>query len=334
MNRFLAFVPTAAFTAIVFLSASFVSAAPIVPKDIGADAKWFGHVDFEALRSLQLVQSLKDRCPLHQQCQSKMEDLAEKLGMNPMEDVQAVTLYSTRYDGQVGVALIYVKKLDRQKAISLLKEKHPDHKTSEYGSRTLYMWTAEHHEKKTNLTGTFAADNLIVIGVDAEQVKLALDVLDGKRPCLTEDAPLLKDIAKDALFASRGIDIPETYRKTTRCPILQNCKAATVAWADKDGQIIGKYDFTTDSEETAKNFKAIVDGFKAMCELQYSNIPAIKTVMDGLKCNAKGDSFTATFAASTGDVEAALKAAMEQKKVCPLCKMLHGSQEKCEAIKK
>jgi len=25
---------------------------------------------------------------------------------------------------------------------------------------------------------------------------------------------------------------------------------------------------------------------------------------------------------------------MEQKKVCPLCKMKHGPQEKCEAIKK
>ena len=135
-----------------------------------------------------------------------------------------------------------------------------------------------------NLTGTFATDTLIVIGDDAEQVQAALDVLDGKKPGLAKDAPLLKGISTKALFACRGIDIPETYRKTTHCPVLQNCKAATAVWAEKDGQITGKYEFATVSEETAKNFKAIVDGLKAMGELRYSDIPAVKKVMDGLKC--------------------------------------------------
>ena len=105
MKRFLAFVPLAALAVIVFLSAHFVSAGPIVPKDIGADAKWFGHVNCEAIRSMELVRDLKDKCPMCQQCQAKMDTLTEKLGMNPMEDVLGATLYSTRYDGQIGVGL-------------------------------------------------------------------------------------------------------------------------------------------------------------------------------------------------------------------------------------
>jgi hypothetical protein len=328
MKRFIAL------TAIVLLSAGFVSAGPIVPKDIGSDAKWFGHVNCEALRSLKLVQDVKDKCPIHQQCQAKMEELAKKLGMNPMEDVLGATLYSNRYGGHVGVCLVYVKKLDRQKMVGLLKEKHPDYKTSEYGNRTLYMWTAEHHGKKMDLTGAFATDKLIVIGAIAEQVQSALDVLDGKKPGLAKDAPLLKGITTKALFASRGMDVPEDYRKTTGCPVLHNCKAATVAWTENNGQITGKYEFTTVSEETAKNFKAIADGLKAMGELRYGNIPAIKKVMEGLKCSAKGDSFTATFTTSTADAESAIKAMMEQKKMCPLYKKEHGPAEKCEATKK
>lgn len=313
MKRFVAL------TAILLLSAGFVSAGPIVPKDIGADAKWFGHVDFEAIRSMKLVQNLKDQCPVHKQYQAKMEELAKKLGMNPMEDISGATLYSNRYGEKSGVCLVYVTKLDREKVLSLLKEKHPDHKTSEYGSHTLYMWTCKHHGKEMNLTGTFASDKLVVIGADAEQVQAALDVLDGKKPGLAEGAPLLKDIRKNALMACRGIDVPETIRKTTRCPVLKNCKAATAVWAEANGQITGKYEFTTDSEETAKNFKAIVDGLKAMGQLRYSHIPAVKKVMDGLTCTAEEDSFTATFTASTADVEAAVKAVMEKKKE-------HGSQ--------
>jgi hypothetical protein len=310
-------------TAVLLLSAGFVSAGPIVPKDIDANAKWFGHVNCEAIRSLKLVQDLKDKCPIHQQCQAKMEELAKKLGMNPMEDVLGATLYSDRYGGQVGVVLIYVKKLDREKIVGLLNEKHPDHTTSEYGSRTLYSWMVKHHGKKIDLTGTFASDTLVVIGAGAEQVKVALDVLDGKKPGLAADAPLIKDIPKTALFASRGIDVPEDYRKTTKCPVLHNCKSASAIWSEKDGQITGSYEFVTVSEDAARNFKAIVEGLRAMGELRYSDIPAVEKVMDGLKCSVKGTAFTATLTTSTADVESAVRAVMERKKE-------HGSQEKHE----
>ena len=50
--------------AVIVLSVGFVSAGPIVPKDVGADAKWFGHVDFEAVHSMKLVQDLKGQCPV------------------------------------------------------------------------------------------------------------------------------------------------------------------------------------------------------------------------------------------------------------------------------
>ena len=334
MKRFLAFVPITALAVIVFLSAHFASAGPIVPKDIGADAKWFGHVNCEAIGSMELVWDLKDGCPMCQQCQAKLNELTEKLGMNPMKDILGATLYSTRYDGQIGVGLLYLKRLDQEEMVGLLKAKHPDHKSSEYGSRTLYMWTVEYQGKKMNLTGTFAADNLIVIGADTEQVKAALDVLDGKKPGLAKDAPLLKGIAKSALVACRGIDVPETYRKTARCPVLQNCKAATVMWTEQDGQIIGMHKFTTDSEDSATNFKTTVDRLKAIGTLRYFNSLAIKKVMGELKCGAHGDSFTAMFTTSTADVEAAINSVIKQKNMCLLCQKRYSPQANREIIMK
>ena len=101
--------------------------------------------------------------------------------------------------------------------------------------------------------------------------------------------------------------------------MLHNCTAATVIWTEKDGQITGMYKFTTDSEETATNFKATVDGLKAIGELRYFNSPAIKKVMDGLKYGAQGDSFAAMFTTSTAEVEAAIKAVIKQKNMCLLC---------------
>jgi hypothetical protein len=204
--------------AVVLLSAGFATAGVLVPRDIGADAKWFGHVNFEAIRSMKLVQDLKNQCPAHERWQAKMQELSQKLGMNPMEDVLGVTLYSNRYGEHVGVGLIYVKNLDRQKMLSLLKEKHPDHKTSEYASRTLYTWTLGHRGKKMELTGAFASDTLIAIGADAEQVKAALDVLDGKKQGLAKDAPLLQGIPETALLASEESTFPRSIARRPGAP--------------------------------------------------------------------------------------------------------------------
>ena len=79
-------------TMLVLLSAGIGAAGPMVPKDIGADAKWFGHANVEAIRSLKLVQDLKDKSPVHQQWQAKVQELSQNLGMFPMEDVLGVTL--------------------------------------------------------------------------------------------------------------------------------------------------------------------------------------------------------------------------------------------------
>lgn len=296
------------------LFASIAWAGPIAPKDIGADAKWFGHVDFDAIRSLALVQDLKDKCPDKARCEEKMQSLARKIGLDSLDDVQGVTLYSTQYGGKMGVALFYAKKLDKQKMLDLLKEKHPDRTTAEYGSRTLYGWTAGHEGHKMDLTGAFASETLLVIGAGAAQVQAALDVLDGKKAGLASSAPLLAGIPEKALFASRAIDVPEDYRKTTRCPVLRNCKSATVAWAEANGQITGKYDFAADSPETANNFKAIVEGFKAMGLLRFGDLPAVKKVLDGATTAVDGATFTATFAATTADIEAAIQAVMERRK--------------------
>ena len=306
MRRFVAL------TAIVLLSAEFASAGPMVPKDISADAKWFGHANLDALHSMTLVKNLKEKSPIFKQYQAKANELAKKLGISSMEDVLGATLYSNRYESQVGVALVYVKYSDPEKMVGLLKEQYPDHKTSEHGSRTLYHWTVNLYGVNLDMTGTLASDKLIVIGSDAEQVKVALDVLDGKKPGIAKDAPLIKGMPKDALFAARCIDVPEAYRKTSSCPVLSNCKSASTVWIEKNGLISGKYEFLAVSKEMASNLKNNVEGIKTLGNFGYGNIPAVRNVLDGIKYKGSGKMVLVTFNASSANVEAAVKAVTGQ----------------------
>ena len=234
-----------------------------------------------------------------------------------MEDVLGATLYSNSYGGQVGVALIYVKKLDRERMVNCLREKHPDYKTSEYGSRLLYSWTAGHHGKKMDLTGTFASDTLIVIGADAEQVKAALDVLDGKKPGLAKDAPLIKGIPRLPFWPPEGSTFPRT---TARRPSAPCCKSASRP-LPSGRRRTARSPASTSSQPFRKRrrrtSRPLWRGSRRWASFATAIIPAVKKVMDGLKCESKGATFTATFTASTADVEAAVKAVMEQKETNP-----------------
>ena len=138
-------VANVAIVAVVLLLVRLVSAGPVVPKQIGADAKRFVHVNFDAIRSMKLVEDFKLRRPMYQFCHAKAEKLAKKLGFCPMEDVLGLTLYCDGFTPHVGVGLLSVKKLDRERLVNFLREKHPDYKTAEYGNRLLYCWSCEDH---------------------------------------------------------------------------------------------------------------------------------------------------------------------------------------------
>jgi len=271
-------------------------------------------VDLAAIRALPLVADLKDKCPQHEACAAKMQEAARKIGLDSLADVQGITLYANEFGGNIGVALFYATKLDQQKMIGLLKEKQPDHKTLDYGGRTLYSWTVGHEGHKKDLAGAFASATLLVIGSNFAQVQAALDVLDGKKPGLANDAPLLQGLPDNVLFASRAIAVPADYRKTTHCPVLRNCQTATAAWSAADGQITGTYTLATDTPEAANNFKAIVDGFKALGVLRYPDLPAVKKILDAAKTEVNGATFKASFNATSVDIEAAVQAVMEQRK--------------------
>ena len=249
--------------------ASIAQAGSVVPGDISRDAKWFGHVNVEAINSMEVVEQFRAKMDKDGRLKKRMHELSDQIGINPMEDLRGVTIYATQYEGDVGVGLFYVKNVDRKKMIAALEKRQPDHKSSRYGDRTLYTWTVKHPRGQMELTGTFASKKLIVIGSDQGHVKAALDVLDGKKDGMRKDSPLLTVASKRSLFVSNALDVPEEYQQSTKCPVLRRCKAASVNWSAKKGAIKAKYVFTTESEDTARGLKGMIDAGMAMGSMRF-----------------------------------------------------------------
>ena len=216
------------------------------------------------------------------------------------------------------LALVYVRKVDQEKMLSSLKERYPERTTSVYGARTLYSWTARHPRGETPMTGAFASDQLIVIGQDAEEVKAALDVLDGKRPGITSNSPLLADVSPQAIFVSKGVDVSADDRARTRCPVLRNCEAASVQWSQQDGVLTAAYRLAATSEEGAQAYQTVVAGFKALAGLRSQDSPAMSGLLQGLTYRADGKVFTANWEAKVQAVREAMEQMKQSGGRCPL----------------
>lgn len=287
-------------------------AGPVVPAQLDANTKWFGHVDVEAIRALPIVKTWHEKMIKEERVAKKIQEVTEQLGMNPCEDILGATVYSTQFEGKVGVALIYVKKMDCDKLLAMVKKHHGDPKTAEYAGRKLFSWTCP--RTKVEVTGVCLNDKTILVGAGDSQIRSAIDVFDGKKPGLSAGSPLVKDLAPNWLIGARVSEVPESVQKTTKCPVLRVCKAVSVQWSAPDGRLLGQYALTTASPEKATAIKTVIDGFKALGSLQFGDTEAFKKLTAALKYDAEGDTFKATFNASFDDVKVIFEEAAKHHK--------------------
>jgi len=295
--------------------AGLAQAGALVPAHVSADAKWVGHVNFEALRASELVQACMEKWLKKDECQAKIEEMSKKLGMNPMKDLLAATMYDTAYGSHKGVAIVYVKNADQKKLIGLLKEKCPDVQTAKHGERTLYTWTAKHrHHGEHKISGCFADAGTMVFSSDPHKVQAALEVIDGKKDGLCSESPLTQGVSKATLFMASAMDVDPDYQKETRCPVLKKCTAASVQWAERKGKLTGKYVLEANCEDTAQQIGTIVAGLKAMAALRFGSDETVSDLLDGVKSKVKGTTFTLSVKVSTDDVLEAARKCMKRYK--------------------
>lgn len=297
---------------VLFLNVA--AAGPLVLGDVAQGAKWFGHVNFEGVRSMAIVQEMREKWDQSGRLEERMQWVVDKIGINPMEDLLGLTFYSTQYEGDVGVGLLYVKQLDREKMLAAFSEKHPDHTTSEHRGRTLYTWTVKKRGRQIALTGTIASDTLIVIGAGSDHVRLALDVVDGAQPGLGPDAPLVQGATANALFVARAMDVPADFQAMTKCPVLRRCQQAFVRWTEQNGEITADVEVTTASPEVAESFKAILGMAMAMGGMRLKKMESLQKLMDGLEFDTEGPVFWLSWKASIDDIRAAAQDLMSGRR--------------------
>ncbi|MDA0833276.1 MAG: hypothetical protein O2955_09310 [Planctomycetota bacterium] len=303
------------FIGALFLSfAGLTQAGELMPAHVGADAKWVVHVNIEAIKAIPPVKEMHEKFLQKDKVQAKVKEISTMLGMNPTEDIFGVTAYSASYEQHKGVALIYVRNANRDKLVELFSRKHPDHKSTKYGDRTIYSWTESHRGCETKLSGTFASDGIILMGSGDDIVQTALDVIDGKKTAAGADAAILSGANANDLFFVKAVDIPEELTKKAKSKFPLNISGGMAQWQYSDNQVSAHYEVNARSAETAQALKGVVDGVKAGGILRYQELADVLKVINALSTEVNDQTMTVNFSSSLDEIKAGVEQAKKNHK--------------------
>ncbi len=251
-----------ALTAVLGL-AGMAQAEPLNLKQVPADAKWLVHVDVDAMRTSTVVHKAFEKCmAMCQDAEKHLNKVRDATGMDPRKDLHGATFYGKQVGKHRGVAIVHAKADPRL----LLKkaEQAPDHKVTEYGSFKLHSWTRKARGHTHTATGTIYKPDCLVFASSIEELKNALDVLEGKSASVGSDSPLA-DAATPAgtILAIRatglaGVELP------CKSPVVKQMESVRAVIGENDGRSFLQAKAVTTTPEVAGQVKTVIEGVRAM----------------------------------------------------------------------
>jgi hypothetical protein len=247
---------------------------------VPADAQWALYVDIQKLTSSAMFKALGGEQELGK-IRGKTDQFFAKLKIDPEKDLKGVTVFGRgKKDEDAVVALS--GKFDRAHLLSLIKAE-ASHKEIPYGNYTIYSWDNDEF-------GTFAGDDLILLGENEQALKSALDSLAGRNKDVAP--PLLAGAFKDfpnAIVVFGVSSIPGLIGEHDQPVILTKMKSADGAFAENGQDLSLQVNINAESAAVAKDVEQAIRGLIAMANLQLKAgdaqafAQAVKIAVDGEK---------------------------------------------------
>ena len=117
-------------------------------KHLPADARWYIHLDVEAARKTALYAQALDLVKAKFPLEEVAAQLKSQIGVNPLTDITAVTVYNNSFAKEVAAVVIYAR-VDAGLLNNAIAQ-NPGYKETSYGKHTLLEWTDNNDGKQKN----------------------------------------------------------------------------------------------------------------------------------------------------------------------------------------
>lgn len=276
---------------------------PLEPKQVAGDAQWVVHADASVMQASSVAQkayhALVEQHPLGKIGEAILDKSRTIVGMDPRKDLHGITAYGKTIGREEGV-LIIVADVDQ----ALLAEKvqrAPDYRMTMHGPYTVVSWTHVDPRGRRPVAGAFYKSNVIVFSGSPEEVKAAIDVMDGNAPCLDAACPLAAATPAGTALVARAVRIGQA-RLPGNPPLLKQLDTLNVVIGEDKGTSFAHARLSVKSAEVAAHMKDVLLGARALGLLHAGDDPKEKALAEAIKVSSDSNSVSVDFEASADDV--------------------------------
>jgi hypothetical protein len=275
----------AALTLVVALGAS-GRADPLDNRQIPADAKWLFHVDVSAINAGTVSRRISDLWLERPPTSLQLRQLRRTTGVDPSKDLKGITIYGRSYKAN-GAVVILRSKVVQDRPHRYLRRR-PDYQESQHGRHELMAWTEKKRRVDEHpMTACFFRPTLWVFARDIDDLKLALDVLDGNSPSLSQDNSLHAPAAPEGtVIQMRGTGLREA-QLPFESPLVRKSTYLIALGGETSTEAFAEARMATESEEVAGQLRAVADGLLAMARLRFDKDPDALRMLDAVKVSAE-----------------------------------------------
>jgi hypothetical protein len=305
-------------------------AAPLDLKQVAGDAQWVGHVDFDAVRDSSIVKkAMEKHLARHKNAEGHMKMCEMLIGMNPQKDLHGMTMYGMKVGKHKGVAILHAK-VDRAK-VEAWVSKLPGRQMAEHGDYKISVFNKKHGDKEHTLAASWYGTEHLVMASSVDELKAALDVLDGKSSSVGDDSALAGPIAKGTTVMMRATGIKDCDC-VKHCPIGSRTESFRFVVGENDGKSFFRSRSTMTNSEIVGDLGTVVEGVQAAVRIHCNGNEQGLRIANGLKVKADGNTLTLLWSASADDVweQAEFHAKVIKEKIAEMKKHHRKHGGKCK----
>lgn len=258
--------------------AGLAQAVPFDAKDVSADVKWGAHVDVDALMASSSMKKV------HEQIMKEHPDAESALAMfrtlwrfDPRTDLHGVTVYGTELKKNTGVAIIRAK-VDQKLLLDMVKLA-PEYKPSTYGKYEIHTWL--HGKKREN--AAFFKPDVMVFGQSLDELKAALDVLDGTKPNFTAKTQEHAMEIPPGTILTVGVHGMSEADLPCKSPLLKQADSALFFVGEHEGNAFIRGGLKVKQDEIAEKIESVVKGVLAFASLARIDDAEALKLIDAVK---------------------------------------------------
>lgn len=271
--------------------------------DVAEEAKWFLHVNLDQLRGSEIGKQLLTR--VDGDAQRKIKAFERMISFNPLEDLDAVTLFGMGADPEQAVAVI--RGVFDVEHLSDLAPAADGYKAHTHAGRTIHSWDDEKN-LGARIYGCIYSEQLMLLGPNLKLVQQAIGLAGGDVAGMADTAAFDAGSGRTPIFvASADLSILDGIEIESR--FVRKIRKMHMVAGEVDGQVFAGATIEAADQRTPKLLGKMLSGVIAFAEaaeqIPAATSDAIRIENSGTQMRIDGTMDLETFAQMAKTLEQA-----------------------------